>query len=195
MFARYAGKTSFATTKTYGCTSATGTIKSGYIVHGDVCRSTGAQQTNSKPRSLSGGGDGRRMTNREYKAFRYLSRLWRIQREIKDKEFELWSASLASGIRYDKDNVQTSPSDPMDKIGYLIDEIRKEKEQYVKVQHKMINQIHGLEDPVYEQILVDRFIHGMTVKEINVKNGYSKPTGYRLFRKALDTFANKYETT
>lgn len=135
------------------------------------------------------------MTNKEYKAFRYLSRLWRIQREIKDKEFELWSAGLASGIRYDKDNVQTSPSDPMDKIGYLIDEIRKEKEQYVRVQHRIINQIHGLEDPVYEQILVDRFIHSMTVKEINVKYGYSKPTGYRLFCKALDAFANKYETT
>ena len=134
------------------------------------------------------------MTDKEYKAYQYLSRLWRIKREIKDKEFELWSAGLASGIRYDKDQVQTSPVDPMDKIGHLIDEIRREKEQYVRVQHQMINQIHGLEDTVYEQILVDRFIHNMSVKQINSRYNYPKVTGYRLFRKALDAFAEKYET-
>lgn len=134
------------------------------------------------------------MTEKEYSAYKYLSRLWRIKREIKDKEFELWSAGLASGVRYDKDNVQTSPSDPMDKIGDLIDEIRKEQEAYVHLQHTMINQIHGLEDKIYEQILVDRFIQGMSVKQICSRYNYSKMTGYRLFRKALDTFAYKYGT-
>ena len=132
------------------------------------------------------------MTSKEHSAYKYLSRLWRIRREIKDKEFELWSAGLASGIRYDKDNVQTSPSDPMDKIGYLIDEIRKEKEKYLDLQHKMINQIHGLEDKVYEQILVDRFIHDITIKQIMAKYNYSSTSTYRLFCKALDAFAEKY---
>lgn len=134
------------------------------------------------------------MTSKEHSAYKYLSRLWRIRREIKDKEFELWSAGLASGIRYDKDNIQTSPSDPMDKIGYLIDEIRKEKERYLNLQHMMINQIHGLEDKVYEQILVDRFIHDMSVKQICNRYNYPKGTGYRLFRRALSSFADKYET-
>jgi DNA-directed RNA polymerase specialized sigma subunit len=82
----------------------------------------------------------------------------------------------------------------MDKIGYLIDEIRKEQEEYVHLQHTMINQIHGLEDKIYEQILVDRFIQGMSVKQICSRYNYSKMTGYRLFRKALDTFAYKYDT-
>lgn len=134
------------------------------------------------------------MTEKEYSAYKYLSRLWRIQREIKDKEFELWSAGLASGIRYDKDSVQTSPTDPMDNIGNLIDEIRREKEQYVIVQHTMINQIHGLDDRLHEQILVDRFIHDMTIREICIKYNYNKMMGYRLFRKALDAFADKYVT-
>lgn len=134
------------------------------------------------------------MTEKEYSAYKYLSRLWRIQREIKDKEFELWSAGLASGIRYDKDSVQTSPTDPMDNIGNLIDEIRREKEQYVIVQHTMINQIHGLDDRLHEQILVDRFIHDMSIREICIKNNYNKMMGYRLFRKALDAFADKYVT-
>ena len=137
-------------------------------------------------------GDGRKMTEKEYSAYKYLSRLWTIQREIKDKEFELWSAGLASGVRYDKDNVQTSPSDPMDKIGYLIDEIQKEKEAYVRLQHTMINQIHGLEDKIYEQYLSDRFIHSMTLKQMTVKYGCHHSTTYRTFRCALDAFAEKY---
>ena len=132
------------------------------------------------------------MTENEYKAYKYLSRLWRIQREIKDKEFELWSAGLASGIRYDKDNVQTSPSDPMDKIGYLIDEIQREKEQYVQLQHQMINKIHGLEDQIYEQYLSDRFIHSMTLRQMTVKYGCHHATTYRTFRRALNAFAEKY---
>lgn len=132
------------------------------------------------------------MTNKQHKAYDYLSRLWRIQREIKDKEFELWSAGLASGIRYDKDNVQTSPKDPMDNVGRLIDEIRREKEKYVKVQHRMINQIHGLEDKVYEQYLSDRFIHSMTIKQMTARYGCHQATAYRTFCKALDAFADKY---
>ena len=135
------------------------------------------------------------MTDKEYKAFKYLSRLWGIQRKIKDKEFELWSAGLASGIRYDKDTVQTSPSDPMDNIGRLIDEIRAEQQAYIALQHKLINQIHSIEDNLYEEILVDRFIHSMSMKQICVKHNYSKMSAYRLFRKALNAFAEKYVTT
>lgn len=133
------------------------------------------------------------MTEKEYSAYKYLSRLWRIQREIKDKEFELWSAGLASGIRYDKDPVQTSPSNPMDKIGYLIDEIQREKELYIKAHHTMINQIHGLEDRIYEQYLSDRFIHGMSIKQMTARYGCHPATTYRTFCKALDAFADMYE--
>ena len=67
------------------------------------------------------------MTDKEYAAYKYLSRLWRIKREIQDKEDELYSASLASGIRYDKDAVQVSPVDPMDKIAILISDIKEER--------------------------------------------------------------------
>ena len=132
------------------------------------------------------------MTEKEYSAYKYLSRLWRIKREIKDKEYELHSAGLASGVRYDKVNVQTSPVDPMDKIGHLIDEIQREKEEYVRVQHQMINQIHDLEDRIYEQYLVDRFIHGMTIKQMTIKYGCHQSTAYRTFCRALDEFADKY---
>ena len=132
------------------------------------------------------------MTDKEFRAYRYLSRLWRIQREIKDKEFELWSAGLASGIRYDKDNVQTSPSDPMDKIGYLIDEIKEEKEAYLRLQHTMVNQIHGLGDRIQEQILVDRFVRDMSMKQIRESYGYSNTHAYRLFCGALEAFSEKY---
>ena len=132
------------------------------------------------------------MTSKEHSAYKYLSRLWRIRREIKDKEDELFSISLASGIRYDKINVQTSPMDPMDKIGILVYEIKKEQEKYLHVQHTMINQIHGLEDKIYEQYLSDRFIHGMSIKQMTIRYGCHHATTYRTFCKALDAFADKY---
>lgn len=134
------------------------------------------------------------MTDKQYKAYRYLSRLWRIKHEIEDKEFELYSARLASAIRYDKDSVQTSPTDPMDRIGDLIDEIREEKEKYARIQHVMVNEIHGIEDGIYEQYLSDRFIRCLSIKQMNVKYGGHRATTYRTFCKALDAFADKYAT-
>jgi len=132
------------------------------------------------------------VTDREYSAFRYLSRLWRIDREIRDKEEELRSIGLIQGVRYDRDNVQTSPSDPMSRVADVIGEIEEEKERYIRLKHELINEIHGLEDHVYEQILVERFIQKRSVKQIRIRKGYSRSTAYRLFLEALDAFADKY---
>lgn len=132
------------------------------------------------------------MTDREYSAFRYLSRLWRIDREIRDKEEELRSIGLVQGVRYDRDNVQTSPSDPMSRVADVIGEIEEEKERYIRLKHELINEIHGLEDHVYEQILVERFIQKRSVKQIRIRKDYSSSTAYRLFLEALDAFADKY---
>lgn len=132
------------------------------------------------------------MTDREHGAFRYLSRLWRIDREIRDKEEELRSIGLVQGVRYDRDNVQRSPSDPMERVGDIIGEIEQEKEEYIRVKHVLINEIHSLEDPVYERILVDRFIDGRSIKQINMRYGGHQSTTYRTFCKALSAFADKY---
>lgn len=134
------------------------------------------------------------MTDREYGAFKYLARLWRIDHEIHDKEEELRSIGIAKGIRYDRDNVQTSPSDPMSRVSDIIGEIEEEKERYIRIKHELINEIHGLEDHVYEQILVERFINGRNMKQIRVRTNLSKTTAYRLFLEALDAFADKYGT-
>ena len=134
------------------------------------------------------------MTDREYGAFKYLARLWRIDHEIHDKEEELRSIGIAKGIRYDRDNVQTSPSDPMSRVSDIIGEIEEEKERYIRIKHELINEIHGLEDHVYEQILVERFINGRNMKQIRVRANLSKTTAYRLFLEALDVFADKYGT-
>ena len=132
------------------------------------------------------------MTDREYGAFRYLSRLWRIDHEIKDKEDELRDIGLIQGVRYDRDNVQSSPSDPMSRVADVIGEIEEEKERYIRLKHELINEIHGLEDHVYEQILVERFIQKRSVKQIRIRKDYSSSTAYRLFLEALDAFADKY---
>ena len=132
------------------------------------------------------------MTDREYGAFRYLSRLWRIDHEIKDKEDELRDIGLIQGVRYDRDNVQTSPSDPMSRVADVIGEIEEEKERYIRLKHELINEIHSLEDHVYEQILVERFIQKRSVKQIRIRKDYSRSTAYRLFLEALDAFADKY---
>lgn len=132
------------------------------------------------------------MTDREHGAYRYLSRLWRIDREIKDKEDELHDIGLIQSVRYDRDNVQTSPSDPMGRVADVIGEIEEEKERYIRLKHQLINEIHSLENHVYEQILVERFIQKRSVKQIRVRKDYSKSTAYRLYLEALDAFADKY---
>lgn len=134
------------------------------------------------------------MTDREYGAYIYLSRLWRIDHEIKDKEEELRSIGLVQGVRYDKDTVQTSPSDPMGRVADIIGEIEEEKERYIRVKHQLINEIHSLEDHVYEEILVERFINNRNMKQIRIRKDYSKTTAYRVFLEALDAFADKYGT-
>lgn len=135
------------------------------------------------------------MTDKEHRAYQYLSRLWRIDREIRDKEDELRDARLTSGMRYDSVHVQTSGvPDPMSRIADLIGEIQEQHEGYISERHRLIDQIHGLEDAAFEQILVDRFINGMTMLKIRAAYGYSKPTAYRLFCQALEAFAEKYET-
>lgn len=132
------------------------------------------------------------MTDREYGAYKYLSRLWRIDREIQDKEDELKTIGLVQGVRYDRDNVQTSPSDPMERVADIIGEIEEEQERYIRVKHQLINEIHSLEDHVYEQILVERFIQKRSIKQIRIRKDYSKSTAYRLYLEALDAFADKY---
>ena len=132
------------------------------------------------------------MTDREYSAFRYLSRLWRIDREIRDKEEELRSIGLVQGVRYDRDNVQTSPSDPMGRVSDIIGEIEEEKERYIRIKHQLINEIHGLEDAIYEQYLSDRFIKGWNIRVMTRKYGCHHSTTYRTFCCALDAFADKY---
>ncbi len=133
------------------------------------------------------------MTDREYSAFRYLSRLWRIDHEIRDKEEELRSIGLVQGVRYDRDNVQTSPSDPMGRVSDIIGEIEEEKERYIRVKHQLINEIHGLEDAIYEQYLSDRFIKGWNIRTMTRKYSCHHSTTYRTFCRALDAFADKYE--
>lgn len=132
------------------------------------------------------------MTDRQYGAYRYLSRLWRIDAEIRDKEEELRSIGLAKGVRYDRDSVQTSPSDPMGRIADIIGEIEEEKERYIRTKHTLINEIHSLEDHAYEQILVERFIHRRSMRQIQIRKNYSRTTVYRLFLEALDAIADKY---
>lgn len=133
------------------------------------------------------------MTDREYSAFRYLSRLRRIDREIRDKEEELRSIGLVQGVRYDRDNVQSSPSDPMARVSDIIGEIEEEKERYIRIKHQLINEIHGLEDAIYEQYLSDRFIKGWNIRAMTRKYGCHHATTYRTFCRALDAFADKYE--
>ena len=132
------------------------------------------------------------MTDREYSAFRYLARLWRIDQEIHDKEEELREIGLVQGVRYDRDNVQTSPSDPMGRVADIIGEIEEGQERYIRLKHQRINEIHGLEDAVYEQYLVDRFIKGWNIRTMTRKYGCHHATTYRTFCRALDAFADKY---
>lgn len=105
---------------------------------------------------------------------------------LKAKHDELETCLLPSGIRYDKDKVQTSPEDPMSKIVAEITELEKEMIQVQRrkfIQLEKIEQaVNSLESEEERTALTMRYINRKSVQDIAEEMGYSEPTIYRFMR-------------
>lgn len=114
---------------------------------------------------------------------------------IKQKEAEL--AAMRSEIEnmsaaVTGERVQTSPKDKMsDEVSHLVDleaQIRRDKEKFLHMKDRIINEIQSLDDSVYVDILYKRYVEYMRLEEIAVKMNYSYDRARHLHGLALEEF-------
>lgn len=118
-----------------------------------------------------------------------------LQLRIKELQMSL----LPSGIRYDKDKVQTSHSDQMLEIAAKVDDLeRKMQSKLAKLNADMVKAmtiVQAMPTPEYRQLLTLRYLTGrMSWEQIAEVMGYSVDhvKGY-LHKMSIDE-ANKVNT-
>lgn len=97
---------------------------------------------------------------------------------------------LPSGIRYDKDAVQTSPEDPMlkyaEKLLELEAEVKALKESYYEESTTLNNAIAKLDNVNEAEVLTCRYIGDMYFSDIAEHIHASESTVYRWHRKGIE---------
>lgn len=117
---------------------------------------------------------------------------YRIQ-QVRSKYLAIYTAMMLGGIRYDKDKVQTSPSDMMpEKMGELAE--LEEKIQRLEALHR--RQIEDIEtacsklsDELQRTVIMMFYVGGIPVRGIAETLHYTAPTIYKARRQgqtALD---------
>lgn len=106
-------------------------------------------------------------------------------------------AKGVTAIRYDKDKVQTSPSDRLCSdvcsIVTLDERITVEIDKLCDAKQLIIRQIRGLKDAVYIQILYKVYVQYKTLKVAGMEIGISYTTVLQKHRDALTVFASQYD--
>lgn len=114
---------------------------------------------------------------------------WRWLR-LKARHDELESCLLPSGIRYDKDKVQTSPDDTISKIVAEINELEAEMSQVQRDKARRIKEItaviHAISSDEERTALTMRFINRKPVTEIAEAMGYAEPTIYKFMNQGAE---------
>lgn len=101
-----------------------------------------------------------------------------------------------SGISYDRDRVQTSPSgDAFPQSDRRIDLAIKIREDILAMQRlrtDIIGKITGLDNPLYSQVLLERYVNYLSFDDIADKMHYSYVYITHIHGEALQEFTNKY---
>ena len=120
-----------------------------------------------------------------------------IQQDMEQLDELKNRARGVTAIRYDKDKVQTSPSDRLCSdvcsIVTLNDRINAEIDHLYDAKQRIITQIRGLDDAVYIQILYKVYVQYKTLKVAGMEIGIGYTTVLQKHRDALIQFASKYE--
>lgn len=137
------------------------------------------------------------------KAKEYLQQLQRLDTVINQKIKELGDLRLksqsAGSIDYSKERVQTSPPGdaPFVKlIGRIIDleaEINAEIDAFVDDKHKIINQIQGLKNSKYIEILYKHYVEFKRLEVVAVEMNFTYQYVVELHGYALKDFQTTYE--
>lgn len=131
----------------------------------------------------------------------YLRQLKRLETVINQKLKELEDLKAMStgigGFDYSKERVQASPSQEapfvktISRITDLNDEINREIDEFVDKKHLIINQIHGLENTIYIQLLHKHYVEYKKLKDIAKEMNFSCDYIKHLHRHALKDFEDK----
>ena len=141
-------------------------------------------------------------------AKQYLSRVHQLRRQCESLERKILllraKAEGLRGITYDKDKVMTSPTNTIEEaVTELVNLESRYKELIIRYSEAIttrIDQIQGLEDPRYVEVLTLRYIEEepharngqLTFDDIAEEMHYSTKHIRSLHGAALQTFANKY---
>lgn len=129
----------------------------------------------------------------------YLKQVETLDAKIQQKKIELDSlkgnAIGLGAFDYSKEKVQTSASESMSwKVAKYVDlenEIHEDIERFTELKHKVIGQIHMLDDTKYINVLFKKYIEYKGLKEISKELGYSYDHIRRVHGWALLEFQRK----
>jgi len=121
----------------------------------------------------------------------------KIESRTKEKEDLRERAMCVSAVRTDGDKVTNSGSPEtfeglIAKVADMEAEVDELVDEFVTLRHRIIGEIHGLEDPRYIQLLTLRYIDYMNLDEIGEYMHYSYEHTRRLHGEALQEFESCY---
>lgn len=129
------------------------------------------------------------------------------QREINIIKTLMWQAEmdiLPSGIRYDKDSVQSSPEDHMletvTRYSKDMDKYRKQLERHLRSiapkRSRAIAMISKLDDSMQRQVLELFFLDSrrLTMQQVAESIGYEIAQTYRIYKAALQSLNGRMKT-
>ena len=136
------------------------------------------------------------MTENQNRAELYLKQIRDVERTLKNKRDELealrYKASGATAIRYDKDKVQTSPSDYLTMAIADIIEIEKQIEEDEASIEDMKGQAYAIvrqiELPEHRTIIEWFYLNGISMTETAERMNMSERSAYYLKDDALESF-------
>lgn len=133
----------------------------------------------------------------------YLSQLQRLNTVIDQKIKELGDLRIMStsvgSVDYSKERVQTSPSQDapfVRTINRMIDleeEINREIDAFVDEKHLIINQIQGLQNSKYIEILYKHYVEFKRLEIVAVEMNFTYQYIVELHGYALKEFQKTYE--
>ncbi len=130
----------------------------------------------------------------------YLKQVETLDTKIQQKKIELAGlkeeATCTGAFDYSAEKVQTSAkADSMSKkVAKYVDlenEIHEDIERFTELKHKVIGQIHMLDDTKYINVLFKKYIEYKGLKEISKELGYSYDHIRRVHGWALLEFQRK----
>lgn len=132
-------------------------------------------------------------------AKQYLQELKRLDTCIHQRLQEKQSLydSTVGAVRTDKERVQASANadalpNLIARIETIEQEIDRQLDAYIQLKHRMINQIHGLDNEAYISLLHKRYVEFKRLEEIAVEMNYTYKYISRMHGYALQEFQRVY---